>query len=92
MASTASSCELKQIALPVNVLIEGSTPPTLITAPLGARLPNKIDKPPSLSYGFSSEWITSKFLISLPSLFSRKVFPVTVILSGCKVPSFSLIH
>ncbi|CAC7568793.1 Uncharacterised protein [Staphylococcus aureus] len=32
--------------------------------------------------------MTSKFLISLPSLFSRNVLPVTVILSGCNVPSF----
>ena len=32
--------------------------------------------------------MTSKFLISLPSLFSRSVFPVTVSLSGCNVPSF----
>ena len=53
IASTASSCELKQIAFPVNVLIDGSTPPTLITAPFGAILPNKIDKPPCASYGAS---------------------------------------
>ena len=53
IASTASSCELKQIAFPVNVLIDGSTPPTLITAPLGAILPNKIDKPACASYGAS---------------------------------------
>ena len=55
IAATASSCELKQIAFPVKTLTEGSTPPTLITAPFGAMLPNKMDKPPCLSYGCSNE-------------------------------------
>ncbi len=43
----ASSSESKQIALPVNLRIEGWIPAVFTTAPSGARFPNRTARPPT---------------------------------------------
>ncbi len=43
----ASSCESKQMALPVNLRIEGAMPAVFTTAPSGARLPKQHASPPT---------------------------------------------
>jgi hypothetical protein len=72
MPSTAASCDSKTRAGPVNFHSDSSTPAVFTTQPSGARLPNKIAKPPSTVYACSTLRI-QPFSASVSSVAQRFV-------------------